>query len=267
MLPVFLLFFAATLDLGRLAFARVAVTNAAREGAMQAAQTPNGYVPGGACQPDENAANYNVVYCRIQLEAKNSGVTINPADVTVTCSVSGCPTGLGNTVQVSIVGHFTLLTPLMATFFGGSQNVNFTASATNQIETLPTPSVSGVGSSPSPSPSPSPTSSGSASPSPSPSVGTCTKPSAGFTATYTPGTRTSPVTVTVKDTSTSPNCYIDSWVWQWGDSTTTMGTSGGTYSHTFYAVNGKNKTYSIKLTVTNGAGSNTSGAYNITVKP
>ena len=77
--------------------------------------------------------------CRVLLEAKASGVDIAPADVSVTCSVIGCPTGLGNHVTVSVVGHFQLLTPILAPFFGGSQDVTFTRSATNQIETLPAP--------------------------------------------------------------------------------------------------------------------------------
>ena len=39
-LPVFLLFFAAALDLGRVFYANITLNNAAREGAFQAAITP-----------------------------------------------------------------------------------------------------------------------------------------------------------------------------------------------------------------------------------
>ena len=39
-LPLFMLLFAAVLDLGRIAAAEIALTNAAREGAFQAAKTP-----------------------------------------------------------------------------------------------------------------------------------------------------------------------------------------------------------------------------------
>src|SRR5436190_23762977 len=42
-LPVFLMFFAAILDLGRVAAAQIAIANAAREGAFQAAQTPTDF--------------------------------------------------------------------------------------------------------------------------------------------------------------------------------------------------------------------------------
>jgi PKD repeat protein len=70
--------------------------------------------------------------------------------------------------------------------------------------------------------------------------------------------------VTLKDTSTSPNCSIDSWSVNW-DTTQGQGTSSGPgpWSHT-YTTKGD---YSISLTVSNAAGSNTTGAYILHVKP
>ena len=127
-----------SLDLGRLALAELSIENAAREGAFQAAKTPGDIDNTKACPAD---ASSNLVICRVQLEAKASGVTIAPADVSVSCSVSGCPTGLGNQVTVEVIGHFQLLTPILAPFFGGTQAVTFTRSATNQIETLPVPAT------------------------------------------------------------------------------------------------------------------------------
>jgi Flp pilus assembly protein TadG len=131
-LPVFLLLFATVLDLGRIAAAQIAVNNAAREGAFQAAQTPGSYVQNTACDQSTN-----LVTCRVQLEAKGSVVSVAPSDIAMSCSPTSCATGLGNTVTVSVKGHFQLLTTILSSFFGGSQNIAFTASATNQIETLP----------------------------------------------------------------------------------------------------------------------------------
>lgn len=252
-LPVFMLFFATTLDLGRLAMAQLSLSNAAREGAFQASTTPASFDNTLPCPTDGLS---NLVVCRVQLEAKSSGVAIAPSDISLTCSVSGCPTGMGNRVTVSVLGHFQLLTPILTPFFGGSQNVTFTKSATNQIETLPPPIVATA----SPSPSPSPSSS--ASPSPSPTMEPiCTLPSAGFTFSASPPSYHPPVTVTFHDTTTSPNCAITSWFWTFGDGTTSTAQNppGG---HT-YNVEGS---YFVTLRVTNSAGSNTTGAVEIKVK-
>jgi Flp pilus assembly protein TadG len=262
-LPVFLLFFAAVLDLGRIASAQIAVSNAAREGVFQAAVTPTDFDSSQPCPADGKT---NVIYCRIALES-SGGVTIAPTDVSVSCNPVDCSKGIGNTVSVAVTGHFRLFTPLMAVFFGGNQNVTFTGSATANRETLP---VSGASAAPSASPSPSPSSSPSASPSdsPSPSSGTCVLPSAGFTYTTTnnhPADPTKgPVTVTVTDTSTSISCGITSWLWTWGDGTTSLGKVPG--SHKYVSPNGNGSGYYlVTLKVTNAAGSTTSGGQQIRV--
>lgn len=255
-LPVFMLFFATTLDLGRLALAQLSISNAAREGAFQASKTPTSFDSTQGCPADGKS---NLVVCRVLLEAKSSGVTIVPADISLACSVSGCPVGLGNRVTVSVLGHFQLLTPILSPFFNGSTNITFTRSATNQIETLPTPAPAGA--TPTPSPSPSASASPSASPSPTPTLPPiCTLPSAGFTYTVSPASLAAPVTVSVTDTTTSPNCAITSWFWTWGDGTTSLGQIPG--SHT-YLVKG---VYGITLTVTNSAGSNTTGKVQVHVQ-
>ncbi len=108
-LPVFMLFFAAVLDLGRIAAAQIAVQNAAREGAFQAAKTPTDFDSTTGCPA---GAATNVIYCRIKLES-SGGVSIAPTDVDVRCQPASCNTGIGNTVTVSVTGHFRLLTPLV----------------------------------------------------------------------------------------------------------------------------------------------------------
>ena len=267
LLPIFMLFFAAVLDLGRIASAQIAVSNAAREGVFQAAQTPTAFDSSKPCPADPTDKS-NLIWCRIKLES-SGGVAIAATDVNVSCSPVDCSTGIGNTVTVRVTGHFQLFTPLMAVFFGGNQNIAFTTSATANRETLPVTGLSTPppSATPSPSPSPSPSSSASASPSPSPSPSplVCNLPSAGFTYTASPANHQAPVTVNVTDTSTSINCGITSWLWTWGDGTTTLSQVPG--PHTYVVKNpDKSGGYIITLKVTNAAGSTTSGGVQVQVK-
>ena len=130
-LPVFLLFLAATLDLGRVFYANITLNNAAREGAFQAAQTPDLFQ---ANQPCDQATNR--VVCRVQNESVGSMVAIKPKDIDMTCNPSTCPEAPGATVTVTVHGSFRLITPLLSFVFGG-QNLNLTSSAVAQIEYLP----------------------------------------------------------------------------------------------------------------------------------
>jgi Flp pilus assembly protein TadG len=130
-LPLFLVFVAACLDLGRVFYANISLNNAAREGAMQAAAKNATFIQNGACDP----VNNNIV-CRVQLESKSSMVTIASTDITRTCSIVGCPRAAGSTATVVVRGTFRLVTPLLALVFGG-QTINLTSSATAQIEYLP----------------------------------------------------------------------------------------------------------------------------------
>lgn len=268
LLPVFLLLFAAALDLGRLAYARIAVENAAREAALQASVTPTSYTAGLPCPaPDPLTGDppTNLVICRALLEADGSPIEIAPTDVSLTCDPN-CSSGIGHTITIEVRGSMPLLTPFMAAFFGGS--VGFSSTATAQIETLPT-----AGDAPDPTSTPDPTGEPSPSPTPEPTVEptptptpACTLPSAGFTYTTAPSTGKSPVTMTVTDTSSaSAWCPITSWAWDWGDGVTTYGQSQ--LPHVYYNPGPvANKSFSVTLTVTNAVGSSTSGAVIITVK-
>ena len=273
-LPVFMLFFAAILDLGRIAAGQIAVQNAAREAAFQAAANPTDFDPTMPCPANGLT---NKIYCRIVLES-SGGITIAASDVAVTCRLSGAtvdtscatmPSGIGNTVTVRLSGHFKLLTPLMAVFFGGNQNVVFTGQAVYNRETLPvsglntpaptatatatpTPTATAVGATPTPSVTPAPT-----------ATTACNQPSAGFTYTSVPNSNQAPVTATFKDTSTSINCGITSWFWTFGDGTTS--TQQNPPAHTYVASNA-NKYYTVTLTVANAAGSNTLGGVQVQVK-
>jgi Flp pilus assembly protein TadG len=130
-LPLFLVFVAACLDLGRVFYANISLNNAAREGAMQAAKDHATFIQDGACDP----VNNNIV-CRVQIESKSSSVAIASTDITRTCSIPGCPRAAGSTTTVTVRGTFQLVTPLLSVVFGG-QTLHLTSSATSQIEYLP----------------------------------------------------------------------------------------------------------------------------------
>ena len=261
-LPVFMLFFAAILDLGRIAAAQVAVENAAREGAFQAADTPTDFDSTTGC-PAGGATNK--VYCRVKLES-SGGVTIAPTDVSVVCNPVDCSTGIGNTVTVRVNGHFRLLTPLMGVFFGGTQNVTFSAQSVHNRETLPT-----SGTNPAPTATATATatstSTSTATATATATATVCTKPSAGFTYDQSPANKKVIQTITFSDTSTSIiGCSIDMWTWT---STNSAGVVGWTSDQRdpgarTYNVAG---TYFVELQVHNSAGWISTGAVQITVKP
>ena len=249
-LPVFMLFFATVLDLGRIAAAQVAIANAAREGAFQAARTPMDFDP---TQPCPAGGDTNLIFCRVKLESGGT-VTIGPGDVAVSCNPADCSKGIGNMVTVQVTGHFSLLTPLMAAFFDGNQSVAFVKSSTANITTLPDP---GAGSTTA-TPTPAPTATATATATPVPTPG-CVVPSAGFTYTQTPSSKSAPSKVTFTDTSTSIACAIDSWYWVSSDGWTSSQQNPPTHNYP------KAGTYFVTLTVHNAAGSTTSGAVEILV--
>ena len=82
----------------------------------------------------------NLVVCRVQLESKDSAVEIADDEITMSCSVSGCPGQAGSTVTVGVTGEFQLITPILSFVFGG-QTLPMAASATAQREYLPTPNT------------------------------------------------------------------------------------------------------------------------------
>lgn len=134
-LPVFLVFLAAALDLGRVFYANITLNNAAREGAFQAAITPALYVENQPCNQTTNR-----VVCRIQNETTGSMIAIAPTDIDMTCSIPGCGEAAGSLVTVEVRGKFRLITPLLSVIFGG-QDLKLTSSAVAQIEYLPDPNT------------------------------------------------------------------------------------------------------------------------------
>jgi PKD repeat protein len=204
-LPVLLVLLAAALDLGRVFYATISLNNAAREGAMAAAQSPTSFLANQPCD-----TTTNVVVCRVQLESKGSSVDVQPSDITLACSVAGCPAQAGSTVTVGVSGTFTLLTPLLSAIFDG-QTVDMSASAIAQIEYLPDFTA--------PTAPPAPT--------------------VAFTATNVTGL--APLTVTFTDQSSGSPI---AWAWDFGDGNTSSAqhpvhtyASDGTYDVTLTVVN------------------------------
>ena len=130
-LPIFLVFLAATLDLGRVFYANITLHNAAREGAFQASETPQSY---DYHQPCDQASNR--VTCTVQNESEGSMVVIDPEDIDMVCNPVGCPEAPGATVTVNVRGQFRLVTPVLSFVFGG-QDLQLASSATAQIEYFP----------------------------------------------------------------------------------------------------------------------------------
>jgi len=245
--PILLLLLLGAVDLGRLFYAQITVTNAAREGAMVAALTPTSFSAGAACDTATNA-----VTCAATREGQGGFVTVAPADVAMACNPS-CAKTYGTTVTVTVTGHFQLLTPIMWVFTGGP-NVTFDRSATTDV--IVTPAAAGIpSSSPSSSPSASPSSSASASPSASASASpsaspTCPPPFVGFTTTQQ--NKNKPVDFTSISTPTSGACAISYWRWDFGDGTTDAG-AVGTTSHDYGSAN-SGRSYNVTLTVLTPSG-------------
>ena len=248
--PILLVLLLGAVDLGRLFYAQITVTNAAREGAMVAAITPGSFSAGAACDATSNA-----VTCAATREGQGGFVTVTAADVAMTCNPS-CARTYGNTVTVTVTGHFQLLTPLMWIFTGGP-NVTFDTAATADI--IVTPAAAGVPPTPTPSPSPTPTptpdpsassspsASPSASPTPTPSP-TCSPPFVGFTVSVSGNSHRA--TFTSTSSPTTGGCQVSYYRWDFGDGEIAAGNDVTSTVHR-YANGGS---YTVTLTVTTPGG-------------
>jgi PKD repeat protein len=195
-LPIFLILVASALDLGRLFYSQISVNDAAREAALEASQNPTSFIPNTACTSANKEDNR--VMCRATNESRGSFVTVAPTDVTMACSTSPCPAApvMGQTVSVTVTGHFRLITPLLAVFFGG-QDTSFASTASAQLLATPT-------------------------------AVTVPGPVAAFD--VTPDHGLTPLLVTVTDHSTGTGL---AYGWAWGDGTTASGP--GPFTHTYSA--------------------------------
>ena len=272
-LPVLLLLIASALDLGRIFYSQITIANAAREGAYEAAYEPTSFIPNGDCNKITNR-----IMCRVLSEAKGSFVAVKKADVAVDCRDSAgtsnpaCTEAIGYTVTVTVLGRFTLLTPLMAPFLGGS-NVTLTSTATSQIVTDPPNVTAAATATPTPAPTPTPTptatpaptSGPTATPTPAPTATpapVCIAPTAAFIVSPTGGFKNSTL---FRFTDQSLNMPVGQcstvWSWNFGDGAGNSGNGAGTSidrnpSYT-YAKSNQNPGFTVTLAVSNTAGSAT----------
>ena len=195
LVPLVLLLLLAGVDLGRVYFATVNLTNVSRVGANFAAQHPDAWQ--GTGDPVRKA--------RYQQLMRSDGRGIDCTLPGTLPSPNFVDTGLsqfdlGSDVRVDLSCTFRLVTPLLGNLLGdGAGNLNVTASTTFTIRSG---SVRGVvigGPSPSPTATPAPT----PTPSPSPTAGPTPDPSAGPTPTPT----LAPVVISFYGVPTSDDAY------------------------------------------------------------
>jgi hypothetical protein len=122
-LPVLLLLLGGAIDLGRAFFARVAIENAAKEGALYGATDPECDDAGTGCGDPRN------VEWHIRNEAPGVDLTW-----TAQCLRGGAPIALtsceaDDTYRVSIVATFNLVTPLLGAVLGDGVQLQTTATA------------------------------------------------------------------------------------------------------------------------------------------
>lgn len=272
-LPILLLLVAGAIDLGRAFYTQVTITNAAREGALEAALNPDSYDAGQPCADD------NRVVCRAIRETNGSFVTVDHTDVTMECHPAGAPPGASpivcvegtsgspNTAWVTVSGDFSLVTPLLSFVLGG-QDVTLQATAKATIRMTPTigaipvttptpaptasptptPSATPAGPTPTPGgPTPTPTPTASPTPTPTP----CVIPTASFTASPASGKKN---TTVFSFTNTSQNIGAPHcnpvFAWSFGDGAFAASQDA---SHIY----DKKGNYTITLVVSNTAGAST----------
>lgn len=135
-LPVFLLLLLTSLDLGRLMYSQIAITNAAKEGALVASQGGT-FQTGAPCN-----TTTNTVMCGVLTEAKGGFVEVDQTRVDLQPAVcdDDAPypaTGSPPDVTVSVEAPFHVLTPIIGAFVGSDP----TLSATAEAQCLAVPNV------------------------------------------------------------------------------------------------------------------------------
>lgn len=225
-LPVLLLLLVTALDLGRLLYSQVTITNAAKEGALVASQ-------GGTFQSNQPCGDTNTVMCGAITEAKGGFVEIDRALVMLspaTCDPKAMypSSGTPPNVAVSVQAPFRVVTPIIGAFIGSS----LVLSATADAQCLVAPRVT------------------------YPSL---PAPTAAFTASPTAGVVPPALTVSVNASgSSSPGATITSYAWSFGGSgvaASTSYSSPGTYTIVLTVTDSRGQTATASRTITvTGAG-------------
>ena len=224
--PVFLILLLTAIDLGRLMYSQITITNAAKEGALVASQ-------GGTWQAGAGCSDANTVMCGALTEAQGGFIVVDQTAVNLSPAVcdkdAPYPAGGPPTVTVEVTAPFRLVTPIIASIVGN--NIVLYASA--DAECLAVPAVT------------------------FPSV---PAPTAAFT--FSPASGPAPLTVAFDASgSSSPGATVTSYVWSFGASepdpfTSHTFTTAGTYSVVLTVTDsrGQTATSSATITVTGSGG-------------
>lgn len=158
-LPILLLLIGGAVDLGRLFYAQIAISNAAKEGVFFGATSPGCDVSGSGCTDPRNVS-WHVAQETVGLSAVSHSTSCVHGEATVT--LASCQED--DVLQVRVDYTFSLATPILSGIFGGTIPLHATANAVVLNQSFD------------PSATPVPGSSTTPSPTPSPSAGTCVVP-------------------------------------------------------------------------------------------
>lgn len=216
--PVFLILLMTAIDLGRLMYSQITITNAAKEAALVASQ-------GGTWVADAPCSDTNTVMCGALTEAQDGFVIVEQTRVTLTPATCDpnepYPAGGPPTVSVEVNSPFNLLTPIVGSIVGS----NIVLHSTAEAECLAVPPVT------------------------FPSL---PDPVAAFTA--SPMSGTAPLTVDFDASgSSSPGATITGYSWSFGGSgafARNTFTSAGTYTVVLTVTDSRNKTGSSSAVIT-----------------
>jgi PKD repeat protein len=216
--PVFLILLMTAIDLGRLMYSQITITNAAKEAVLVASQ-------GGTWQANQPCSDTNTVMCGAISEAQDGFVIVEQTRVDLSPAVcdkdAPYPAGGPPIVSVEVTSPFNLLTPIIGSIVGSSLELHSTASA----ECLAVPAVT------------------------FPSI---PDPVAAFTA--NPMSGPEPLTVNFDASgSTSPGATITDYSWSFGGSGAFAShtfTTAGSYTVILTVTDSRGQTGSSNATIT-----------------
>ena len=178
-IPIAMLLLAGTLDMGRLFYARVAIENAAREGAVFGASDPRCDTAArtGCDDPDTadwrtraEASGLDGLVTSFACHRFDAGTsTLIPRD-----SVADCL--YGDTYEATVSDQFEFVTPILTPILGSSLTLEASAMAPVLISASEPGAAFETWTPPEPSPTPTPVPTATPSPAPSPTPGPCTVP-------------------------------------------------------------------------------------------
>jgi len=140
LVPVMLLLLVTAIDLGRLMYSQITVTNAAKEGAIVAAQ-------GGTFQANQACSSTNTIMCAVLTEARGGFVQVDTARVSAgpaLCQKDAQYPAAGSPpdVIVTVTAPFKILTPFISAFI--TSNITLTGKAQAQCLVVPPVTLSAL---------------------------------------------------------------------------------------------------------------------------